>query len=750
MEGESNPSPAGVSAPPREARVGLLIPTHALPVLSYRIPDHLEERVRPGAAVVASLSGYSRLGIVVDVADEGEHSREYIRDVVDGLALPTELAEACLRLSELFAITLPSVLQSALPPGLDTGRYKIVEPEVGWPWEPDRLVGRTTLRRVLGGEGLKSAEDEGRIQFTVPPPDRKHIEWAEPRTGAVPDLSRAPRQRKVYETLVAYNDGCETSELLSETGASRSVLRALVNRGAVRLGRRPEAPPILETLGKQASDTKDFARDAGRVADRGGAWLWRVPSREQPAAVAAVVEAVVEGGEQALVLAPEVETVESLVEYLVNNLPEGYTVSPYHGGLDKKRGAVYDGVHDGEIDVLVGTRTAALLPAERLGAICVLDEPNEAHRAEPGYEGLNIHVREIALERCKNEDCGVLLLSPVPTLRTFAPTSNVKELPVRPTPDWPTARIVDMRGSGATLSAELLEVCRRSLERGEKVAVMANRLGYATSISCSHCGAVKSCPNCGLPMALNNPNTTLVCGGCGYRTKDHGSCESCGSDRMRPTGFAIDRLREEISHALDVSVGKLTAGSREYEDAKIVVATPRYVVGGEWDVVTVPDADALLLGSYMGATERAFRILYGTAEAAEGLILVQTRQPDHHALHAALQGNYLALAKSELPRLRTLGYPPYGHLAALTMEGKEETVRRAVESQIGPSLEPGVNMSDPIPSVRIGDAQVWRVLLRSPDQEAVARSGALAARVAAKTHGANGLKMRVEIDPEEV
>ncbi len=750
MEGERSSSPAGVSLPLREARVGVLIPTHALPVLSYLIPEHFEDRVQPGSAVVVPLSGYSRVGVVVDVVDGSEHSREYLRDVLGELSIPPRLSEVCCRLSDLFAVPISSVLRMALPPGLNAGRYEIAAPAPGWSWKPGTMVGRTTLRRTLGGEGLKAAEDEGRLQLAVSTPEPRQTEWAKLREGSEPDLGRAPRQRKIYETLVACDDGCQTSELLSETGATRGTLRELVSRGAIRLEKRPEAPPTLDTRNLQTSNTGSYVRDAGRVADRGGAWYWRVPSREQPAAVAAFVGAVIEGGEQALVLAPEVESVEGLVKHLADNLPVGYTVAPYHGGLGRKRSAVYGRAHEGEIDVLVGTRTAALTPMKRLGAVCVLDEPNGAHRAELGYEGLPIHVRDIVLERGKAEDCGVLFLSPFPTLRTSAPVSNIKELPARPAPHWPAARIVDMRGSGATLSSALIDVCRQNLEGGKRIALVANRLGYATSVSCDHCGAVKSCPTCELPLALRETTDILTCGRCGYRVADTGRCEYCGSGRTRPTGFAIDRLREEVSSAIGVPVGKLTAGSREHEDAQIVVATARFVICGDWDIVVVPDADTLLSGSYMGATEQAFRMLYGAAEAAKDLILVQTRQPEHYALRAALRGDYPAFAASELPRLRTLGYLPYGHLASLVIEGKEEAVRRAVESHIRPSLEAGVSMSDPIPLVRQGKDPAWRVLLRSSDHEVVARSGALAARLTAKTHSANGLKTRVEIDPEEV
>lgn len=761
MEEEDRPNSAGVAAPLREARVGLLIPTHALPVLSYRIPDSLDGRIRPGAAVVAPLSGHSRLGVVVEVAEEGAQSREFVRNVVEELSIPQALARVCCELSESFAVPLPSVLRAALVPGLNTGRYRILALESGWPWEPGSVISRAALRRALGGEEMRAAEDAERIEFVAAPPEQKRVEWARTRPAADPDLGRAPRQRELYDFLAERDDGCRVSAMLSETGVARSALRELVRRGAVRIEERPNPPPVLPTTGvarvENPRKRRKYLRDAGRAVDRGGAWSWRVSTREQPSAVAAFVEAAVEGGEQVLVLTPETETADRLAEYLAANLPAGHTVASYHSGLAERRAAIYEELRSGNLDVLVGTRTAAMMPLQRPGAICILDEPNGAHRAGPGYEGLPVHTRDIALERCRTEDCSVLLLSPFPSLRVSALVSRVKELPA-PARKWPAARIVDMRGSGAILSSALVDICRESVEQGKQVAVVAGRTGYAMSISCSHCGTFRRCPDCASPLTVRESSGTLKveilsCVRCGYREESSGHCAACGSGRLRPAGLTVDRVREEVSRALGIptsKIGKLTSESAEREDAPVVVATARFVIGGDWEVVAVPDADLWLSGSGMGAAEQAFRLLYGASEAARDRILAQTRQPEHQTLRAALRGDYPAFAAAELSRLRDLGYPPYGHLAALVLEGKKESVRRAVESQLRPSLESKVSMSDPIPLVRPGDRLAWKILLRAPDQRAAARVGALAARLAAKTRGANGLVARVEIDPEEV
>jgi primosomal protein N' (replication factor Y) (superfamily II helicase) len=729
--------------------VSMLIPTHALPLLSYRIPEHLKAKVRVGSAVVAPLSGRLRLGVVIARGESGGRAREDLRSVAEGLSLAPDLVELCEWVSEMAAVPLAVVLRAALPPSLDASRYRIVAPAAGWPYGTGDLVGRRTLKRILGSEGLRAAEADGRLELAPAVPERATVEWAMIEEGAAPDLSRAPRQRELFELLREHEEGSLTSTLLSEAGANRVALRELVRRGAVRLVRRQGPVPLIATGGDgRLEDLSPFLREAELVVGRGGAWLWRMPTSEQAEAVAAVAHCVITGGERVLVLAPEIAAVDRIVLHLRRALPAGHAVAPYHSRLGRDRAAVYEAARAGRIDVLVGTRTAALLPLASLGAICVVDEPNEAHRAEAGYEGLPVHVRDVALGRACIEGAGVVCFSPFPSLRLYARTRDrIRELPARQAERWPSVRIVDVRGSGETLSLTLLDACRRGIRRGERLGVVVNRLGYATALTCNRCGAVRSCPNCGLPLALYDRAELMVCTRCGYREQLYTrECGECGSDRVSSTGLAAERVRRELSASLGGSVGLITASERELEDAPVVVGTARPLLGAEWDVVILPDPDALLLGSGIGAVERAFRLIYGAAEAARELLLVQTRLPEHYALGTAVRGDYPAFAAAELPRLRALGYPPFAHLASLTLQGPEDVVRRAVESRLRPTLEPGVEMSAPVLFASAGGPLTWRVLLRSAQRQAVARAGIVAARLAAETHG---LKARVDVDPEE-
>lgn len=733
-------------------RVSLLIPTHALPPLSYRVPASLNAALRPGVLVVAPLSGRPRLGVVVGSEKGPGRATEDVLSVHEELSLSPELLEACRRVSESFAVPLPNILRAALPAGLDTGRYRVVRPAASWPWEASAHVRRADLKKALGPAGLREAEAEGRVLLAPSVPERGTTEWVVVRAASNPDLRRAPRQREAWQRVNDEGGEMPVPDLLSGTGATRATLRGLVERGALRLVRRPAPAPLFHAEGEGGGPADDpLLRSAARAVGCGDAFVWRVPSRDQPDAVVAVARVAADDGRQTLVLAPEISAVDALVARLRRALPPGHAVAAYHSGLGKDRAAVHEAARRGEADVVVGTRAAALLPLARPGAVCVVDEPDGSHRASPGFEGLPVHAREVALARGEAEGAAVVLLSPAPSLRLRASDNGgrprVRALPPRLPERWPSVRIVDMRGSGAPLSSAFIDACGRAVAAGGRVGVLVDRLGYATAVSCNRCGKVRRCPECDLPLAARDKTGAVWCARCGRREKDPGRCDACGSDRRSPTGLAVERTRDMLAEALDVPVGLATAGRRLSESAPVTVGTAHGVLGRDWDAVLLPDVDGALQGSGIGATERSFRLIYGAAESAKDLLVLQTRVPEDAALRAAARGDYESFAEGEIPRLRKVGYPPFAHLAAVTLWGSKTTVKRAVESRLRPALGEGVGMSAPVPVARAGEPAFWRVLLRSRERASVARAATRAARIAA---GTPGLRAHVEVDPEEV
>lgn len=747
----------------RIARVSLLIPSHALPPLDYLIPEDLDDEVRIGTAVTAPLSGYGRLGIVVGFGREvGGRNLEEVRTVVSALSLRPEVVKLCGWAAMASAQPLPTVLNVALPPGIKLS-YEMLRPARDWLWRAGDLVSRTELRRTLGPSSSRAAEVEGRVSLSPVHPERRMVEWAVMSDNKAADPPRrATRQRELLRVLEGHASGLPVRELLRMTGAGRGPLKQLVERGAVRLGERPDGAPISYTRGS-GTDLEGYRKEVERALHSGGSWVWRTPTGEATAAVAAVARAVARRGGQTLVLAPDVGCVGETVRELVRLLPAGLTVCPYHGSQGRERATAYEAARGGEVDVLVGTRTAALVPLASLGAVCVIDEPNEDHRASPDHKGLHVHARELAMARARIEGAAAVFLSPTPSLRLYASESGARRLRPRPPGWWPEAAVVDMRGTGASLSSSLIDGCRKTVRSGGRVGVVVNRRGLATSVSCGRCGHVLLCSSCERPLLLrgklrsgvgaspSNGTTTgtLACGGCGTRDDVPGSCPACGSVRLRAVGLAAEGVRDALAAALGIEVGLVSGNDRDDGGARVVVGTARLVLSTGWEMVAVPDADAFLSGSL--SAERGFRVLHRAAEVSRGRVLAQTRSPEHPALLAALRGDYETFAAAELPRRRALGYPPHGHHAEVSLSGPEAEVRRAVESRLRSALGSGVTATDPVPLVMPGPdggRTVWRLLLRGRSRADVAAAAAVVAKAAAGTGGK--LRARIEMDPEEV
>lgn len=259
---------------------------------------------------------------------------------------------------------------------------------------------------------------------------------------------------------------------------------------------------------------------------------------------------------------------------------------------------------------------------------------------------------------------------------------------------------------------------------------------------------MRCCPRCVLPLALHGSDY-LSCRRCGHAENTPRECPECGWERLDGTGYGVERVRTELANSLGVQVGLLTADVREGETAPIIAGTAHCVLNEEWDLVAVPDADALLFGS-AGSVEKGFRLLYRSAASSRDRLLVQTRSPEHHALVAALRGDYETFAAGELPKRRSLGYPPYAYLVEIVFEGSGEMVRSAVKSGLMPVLRNGVEMFDPVPFPGEGRHPLWRVLLRSRQRGALVKAAALVAKQTAENHGrSRGLKAWIDMDPEE-
>jgi primosomal protein N' (replication factor Y) len=367
-------------------------------------------------------------------------------------------------------------------------------------------------------------------------------------------------------------------------------------------------------------------------------------------------------------------------------------------------------------------------------------------------------------------------------MESFANFRNGKyhyiHLPERPTgAPLPNVEVVDMKGvpKGANLSPRTVASISEALARGEQAILFLNRRGFASVVICGECGAAFTCPNCNITYAYHKYEGRLKCHYCDAGIVSPKRCDKCGSVNIRQLGIGTERIEEEIKGYFpkarvarfdrDVT---LKAGARPkiLADMKkgkidILIGTQMITKGHDFPNVTlvgVLDADLSLNFPDFRAPERTFQLITQAAGRSgrrdmAGEVIVQTFTPEHYAISAAREHDFVRFYESELPFRRELGYPPFGRVALFKIQGSSEagvkqfshalfdalsgflraTGHRSPATILGPS---------PAPIAKLRNKYRWQIMVRSADIAGIQKaiSQALAFPVP------RGIKLSIDMD----
>ncbi len=413
------------------------------------------------------------------------------------------------------------------------------------------------------------------------------------------------------------------------------------------------------------------------------------------------LEKAVAAGRQGIVLAPEISLTPQTVRRFAGRFPG--RVAVVHSKLTP--GERYDAwrrAREGEVDVVVGSRSALFAPLPAIGVIVVDEEHDAAYKQvrTPRY-----HAREAAVQLARLHGAVTLLGSATPSLESaFKARRGLYTLLTLPRRVMghregdeikmlalPPVSIVDMRaelraGNRSMFSRALHDALSQTLARGEQAIIFLNRRGTATFVMCRDCGEVIRCPRCKIPLT-HHRGDVLVCHHCNYRQPMPKVCPHCGSHRIKTFGAGTERvmdaLRAEFPQARplrwdrDVTGGKTSheAILQDFIDHKadVLVGTQMIAKGLDLPLVTlvgVLSADTGLFLPDFRAAERAFQILMqvaGRAGRSElgGQVIFQTYHPRHYAIVAASQHDYEAFYHTEMRFRQEQGYPPYRRITRL-------------------------------------------------------------------------------------
>ncbi len=477
--------------------------------------------------------------------------------------------------------------------------------------------------------------------------------------------------------------------------------------------------------------------------------------------------AALERGLGTIVLVPEIALAPQTVGRFRQRF--GDTVAVLHSGLgDAERRDERDRVARGEARVVVGARSAVFAPMRDVGLIVVDEEHDAAYKQEsdPRYDA-----RSVAAKRAALEGAVAVYGSATPRPESWNRLERLS-LPGRIGAPMPRVRLVDLRReAGYPLSAPLLEELGRLVDHGGRAILLLNRRGVAPAVHCRACGATRRCDHCDVALTLH-ADDRIHCHHCAYSEPVPATCPACGSADVARVGAGTQRLEAELARhvpeleriRLDADTASRPGALREAllrfhtADRAVLLGTQMVAKGHHFPGVSlaaVVDADTGLALPDFRAEERTFQLVTQLAgrsgRDAPGLVLVQTFQPDAMPLLYAARHDVAGFLADEVDRRSVLGYPPFRHLVAILVSGRDAGAPMRVLREIREGLDDlGADLLGPAPLLRLRGRFRAQLVAKTSEPRRLARHAARLLEAAGPAMRRDGLAAVVDVDPQSL
>ena len=651
-------------------------------VFEYRIPSELEGVLKVGTEVVVPFGIGNRKtnGYVVDISDNCEYDCDKVKEILQiaekKVAIEGKMIALASWMKENYGGTMIQALKTVLP------------------------IKKEENAKIKRYVRLMLDEESGRAKLE--------------------EYLNKKNQKARARVLAALldNEVLEYEFVIKKLNVTRTVLTALEGQGVIRIEseqvfRNPIKKREYTPKEIQYTEEQQYAIDCFREDYLQGEnktyLLYGVTGSGKTEVYMEMIARVVRDGKQAIVLIPEIALTYQTVMRFYQRF--GDRISILNSRMSN--GERYDQMmraKAGNIDVMIGPRSALFTPFPNLGLI-VIDEEHEAtYKSEqiPRY-----HARETAIARAQMEGASVVLGSATPSLESYyrCSTGDYEMLVLRERSkkqSLPEVHVVDLReelksGNRSIISMKLRELMEERLQKKEQMMLFINRRGYAGFVSCRACGHVVKCPHCDVSLTAHKGGK-LVCHYCGYEEMNITKCPECGSKHIG--GFKAgtqqieELLQKEIPEArvlrMDMDTTKEKDGHEKIleqfanEEADILVGTQMIVKGHDFPNVTLVGilaADISLYADDYRAGERTFQLLTQAAGragrgSAAGEVVIQTYSPEHYSIETAAEQNYEAFYEEEMQYRKLMEYPPAAHMAAILISGKEESLLETASSYI--------------------------------------------------------------------
>ena len=722
-------------------------------VFQYRIPSELEGILEVGTEVIVPFGRGNKEtgGYVIGFSETADYDADKIKFILrraeDKRVIESKLVALAAWMKEVYGGTMIQALRTVLP-------IK----------KQEKIKKKRTVRLLL-------SEEEGRK-----------------RLDAFLHKNQKARARALAGLL---DQPCQDYELLTKKlHVTLPVLRAMEEQGILVIEsqdalrnpvcyRRTEEKETILT-NEQEQAVSSFVQDYEK-GYRKTYLVYGVTGSGKTEVYMKMIQHVVENGKQAIVLIPEIALTYQTVLRFYNRF--GNRVSILNSRLSQgERSDQMERVKRGEVDVMIGPRSALFTPFDNLGLIVIDEEHETTYKSEqvPRY-----HARETAIRRAKLEGASVVLGSATPSLEAFYRCRQgeftLLELKNRATAQsLPEVYTVDMReelkhGNRSIISDKLKEMMEDRLEKRQQIMLFLNRRGYAGFVSCRECGYVVKCPHCDVALSAHK-NGKLVCHYCGYERPSMPSCPECGSHyiggfragtqqieelvkKMFPTARVL-RMDMDTTKKKDSHEKILSAFASE--EADILIGTQMIVKGHDFPQVTLVGilaADMSLYSNHYQSAERTFQLLSQACGRAgrgreKGEVVIQTYNPEHYSIQTAARQDYESFYEEEMNYRMLMGYPPAEDLLAIWMTGEEEEHLKVAAGYLKEFTE-RINREGKLTVIgpaapyvsKINDQYRQIIYVKSEDYEWLVRAKDLLEQYIDKNRGFDHLRIQFDFNP---
>lgn len=637
----------------------------------YRIPEELFSQIHPGVQVLVPFGSGNRSvkGYVLEVTDKPEFDIEKIKDILsvaeDGIEIQGQLIALASWMRKNYGGTMNQALKTVIP-----------------------------IKQKM------KAKEKRRVELLLP------RERAREQLAIFEKKHNTARARLLQELIC--HGSIDYDIVTHKLHVAGSVVKALNEQGILKVSqtqvyRDPVAhlksrgyDLVLNEAQQHAVDQVLVDRERGIFATY---LLHGVTGSGKTEVYMELIAHIIREGKAAIVLIPEIALTYQTVMRFYDRFGERVSI------LNSKMsaGERYDQflrAKRGEIDIMIGPRSALFTPFSNLGLIIIDEEHESSYKSEtvPRY-----HARETAIQRGKMTGASVVLGSATPSVESYyraeqglyrllTMKQRVKEKPL------PICHTIDLReelkaGNRSILSRKLMELMEERLSKKQQIMLFLNRRGISGFVSCRSCGEVMKCPHCDVSLSLHR-NNKLICHYCGYEKEMPGNCPVCHSRYISGFKAGTQKIEELVGACfpkarilrMDFDTTRKKGSYEEIlsafaaGEADILVGTQMIVKGHDFPNVTLVGILAADMSMYVSdycAAERTFALLTQAAGRAgrgnlPGEVVIQTYNPKHYAIQTAQDQDYEAFYREEIAYRKMMHYPPVFHMALVIFTSEME------------------------------------------------------------------------------